>query len=225
MVLRTSALTLFLLLSGCARRPEPLASPVVNDKSVTFPLTAARDAVKVAAPGQAYELDGELLRALTIAANDLFPPGASASECRNLREAHTFRVIRQEGIIFVYIDEDLEYCGHRFPAMDSGAKYAISGDGRILRRVVDGIDEDDGVWRLKTPDGGGVTVIAEPGVIPDLTSLDAPDSGVLKVIPDAWPPPGEPLSGSTDGGSRTGMTAPGNAPSGPPQEVDAGAAP
>ncbi|MFP2925403.1 hypothetical protein ACLESO_09320 [Pyxidicoccus sp. 3LG] len=127
---------------------------MVNDKSVTFPLTASRDAVQVGTPGQAYAFDGEVLRALMIAANDLFPPGRPASECRNRREAHTYRVIRQEGIVFVYIDEDLAYCGHRFPAMDSGAKYAISHDGRILRRIVDGIDEDDDLWRLKTPDGG-----------------------------------------------------------------------
>ena len=154
MALRTSTLALVLLFAGCARRPEPLASPVVNDKSITFPLTAPSDAIRVGASGQAYDLDGEVLRALMIAADDLFPPGRPASECRNRREAHTFRVISQGDIVFVYIDEDLEYCGRRFPAMDSGAKYAISRDGRILRRIVDGLDEDDEVWHLKTPDGG-----------------------------------------------------------------------
>ncbi|WP_205525512.1 hypothetical protein [Pyxidicoccus trucidator] len=164
---------------------------MVNDRSVTFPLTAAGEPLKVGSPGQAFDLDGEVLRALTIAADDLFPPGLPATTCRNRREAHTYRFIRQADVVFVYIEEDPAYCGQGFPAMDSGAKYAIGKDGRILRRVVDGIDEDDAIWRLKTPDGGVVTVIAEPGVVPEVTTLDAPDSGILKVIQEPAEPPGQ----------------------------------
>lgn len=189
----TPAVAVALFLSSCARRPEPLSASVVNDRSVTFPLNAMGNTLKLGSPGQAYDLDGVVLRALVIAADDLFPPGRPVTECRNKREAHTYRVIRQADVIFVYIAEDLAYCGRKVPVMDSGAKYAISTNGRILRRVVDGIDEDDAIWRLKTPDGGVVTVIAEPGVIPDAAALDTPDSGILKVIrePDETPGAGE----------------------------------
>jgi hypothetical protein len=172
------------------------------DKSVTFPLSPAREVVKVGAPGQVYELDGEVLRAVEVAANDLFPPGLPVTSCRNKREAHTFRFSRQEDIVFIFIDEDPAYCGRRYASLDSGAKYAVHTDGRILRRIVDGIDEDDGVWRLKTPDGGVVTVIAEPGVIPDVASLGAPDSGILKVIPEPVDTSGVPVIERLKGAAR-----------------------
>lgn len=197
---RGLVLVLTVLLASCARRPEPLSSSVVNDRSVTFPVGPTGVPIKVGSPGQAHELDGIVLRALMIAANDLFPPGLAATECRKRPEAHTWRVIREGDVIFIYVQEDLEYCGRQFPAMDSGAKYAISTDGRILRRVVDGLDEDDAIWRLKTPDGGTVTVIAEPGVVPDATALDAPDSGILKVIREPVEMPGAAPQASPDGG-------------------------
>jgi hypothetical protein len=85
-------------------------------------------------------LDGEVLRALMIVTNDLFPPDTSKLDlsCRMRQQAHTFRFTRRDDIIFVYVNEDLAYCGRKTHAMDSGAKYAISKDGRILRRVIDG---------------------------------------------------------------------------------------
>jgi hypothetical protein len=64
------ALASLLIMLGCTspkpiegvwRRPEPLSAPVVNDKSVTFPLTPARDSTKVGLPGRTYELDGDVL--------------------------------------------------------------------------------------------------------------------------------------------------------------------
>ncbi|NMO22707.1 hypothetical protein HPC49_42325 [Pyxidicoccus fallax] len=203
-----SALALALVASGCARRPEPLASPVVNDRSITFPLDAERDAIQVGTPGQSYILEGEVLRALMIAANDLFPPGSAPTECHNRREAYTYRFTRREDVIFIYIDEDLAYCGRRLPSMDSGAKYAIARDGRLLRRIVDGVDEDDAIWRLKTPDGGVVTVIAAPGVVPDATALDAPDSGILKVISEPTGTPAEQGIEALDGGKPERTSSP-----------------
>jgi hypothetical protein len=210
MALRTSVLLPVLVLTGCARRPEPLSAPVMNDRSVTFPLSSAREVVKVGAPGRVYELDGEVLRAVEVAANDLFPPGLPVTSCRNKREAHTFRFSRQEDIVFIYIDEDPAYCGRRYASLDSGAKYAVHTDGRILRRIVEGIDADDGVWRLKTPDGGVVTVITEPGVIPDVASLGAPDSGVLKVITEPVDTSGVPVIARPEGESQTEVAEPGS---------------
>ncbi|HZI12971.1 MAG TPA: hypothetical protein VE153_21495 [Myxococcus sp.] len=200
---------------------------MMYDKSVTFPVSPAREVVKVGAPGQVYELDGEVLRAVEVAANDLFPSGLPVTVCRNKREAHTFRFRRQEDIVFIYIDEDPAYCGRRYASLDSGAKYAVHTDGRILRRIVEGIDEDDGVWRLKTPDGGRVTVITEPGVIPDMASPGAPDSGVLKVIPEPMDASGVPVIERLAGGSQAEVAGPGatREPTLPPWEaggVDSG---
>lgn len=222
MVLKPFALVLALVFSGCARRPEPFSAPVMNDRSVTFPLSAAREVVRVGTPGQVYELDGEVLQAVEVAANDLFPPGLPMTSCRNKREAHTFRFSRQGDIVFVYIDENPAYCGRRYASLDSGAKYAVHTDGRILRRIVDGIDEDDGVWRLKTPDGGVVTVIAEPGVIPDVASLGAPDSGILKVIPEPVDTSGVPVIERPEGGSQAEVAEPGVTRDPPLSPSDAG---
>jgi hypothetical protein len=46
--------------------------------------------------------------------------------------------------------------------LDSGAKYAISTDGRILRRVLDGHPENP--VGTSAPDDDGSWIKAEPGV-------------------------------------------------------------
>jgi hypothetical protein len=143
-----------ILVAGCVGRPEPFWIPAEDDESVIFALSVGRGLVKVEASGGTYELDGEVLQALMIVANDLFPAGTANSPCWARREAYTYRFTRRDDVIFVYVEENPAYCGRRFRAMDSGAKYAISKDGRILRRVIDGIDEDHQVWSLKTSDGG-----------------------------------------------------------------------
>lgn len=66
--------------------------------------------------------------------------------------AQRYLVSREGNIIFVYIYEDEEYCGGGYLALDSGVKYAISADGRILRRVFDGHPEEP--FEGLNPDGG-----------------------------------------------------------------------
>ncbi|HYO59121.1 hypothetical protein [Archangium sp.] len=170
-----------IVLSGCVRKPEPFSTPAESDNSIIFPLSVGNGLVEVKARENTYVLDGEVLRALMVVSNDLFPPGVSNLPCRSRQEAHTYRFTRRGDIIFVYVDEDLAHCGRRFIAMDSGAKYAISKDGRILRRVI-GSEPDHVVWRLMTPDGGTVTIVTEPGILPDLEDLETPDSGILKIV-------------------------------------------
>ncbi len=188
-------------LASCARKWEPFSTRPEQDRSIIFPLSTGSGFVDIKAQEKTYELDGEVLRALMIVANDLFPPDTSKLDlsCTARQQAHTFRFTRREDIIFVYVDEDLAYCGRTTHAMDSGAKYAISKDGRILRRVIDGIDEDDHIWSLKTPDGGTVIVATESGATPALEDLDKPDSGVLKIITEPVNMPGvmiiEPIEG------------------------------
>jgi hypothetical protein len=213
MMLRKLVLLAPLVLAGCVRKPEPFSTPAENDKSVIFPLSVGRGIVKVEARGGTYELDGEVLRALMIVSNDLFPPGSSSldSSCWARQEAHTYRFTRREDIIFVYVDEDPEYCGRSHGAMDSGAKYAISKDGRILRRVI-GSEPDHVIWRLKVPDGGTMTVVAEAGVIPDLEDLGMPDSGILKIVTEPVDMPGVLLFERPESGSEAEEAEPGVIP-------------
>jgi hypothetical protein len=198
-----------LALSGCVRRQEPLSTPVENDKSVIFPLSVGREFVKVEARENTYVLDGEVLRALMIVANDLFTPDTSIPPCWARREAHTYRFTRREDIIFVYVQQNPAYCGRKLPALDSGAKYAISKEGRILRRVIDGMDADDQVWSLETPDGGRVTVVTETGVSPKLEDLGTPDSGILKIVTEPVDMPGVMVFEMLPGGDQPVPEGPG----------------
>lgn len=200
MTLREFIFSAAIMLCGCVRRPEPFSTPSANDNSIIFPLSTGGGFVEVDARNGTYQMDGEALRALMIVANDLFPPGVSTKNlpCWARQEAHTYRFTRRDDIIFVYVDEDLAYCGRTAPALDSGAKYAISKDGRILRRVI-GSEPDHVLWRLQTPDGGTVTVVAEPGVSPTPEDLEKPDSGIVKIVTEPVDMPGlfilEPIPG------------------------------
>ena len=106
--------------------------------SVIFPLSVGRGLVKVEAAEETMILDGEVLRALMIAANDYILPGIPNPPCWARPEALTYRFTRREDIIFVYVDENFARCGARSDPCIHGAKYAIGKDGRILRRVIDG---------------------------------------------------------------------------------------
>ncbi|RKH30859.1 hypothetical protein D7Y13_40940 [Corallococcus praedator] len=190
MMLRTVVLVLGLV--GCARRPEPLSAPVLDDRTVHFPVPTGADVIRVGAAGVPAVLDGETLRALMIVSRDLFPLGSAASTCDSRPESFTYRVLRQGGLLFVYVDEEPSACGRRFPTLDSGAKYALRADGRILRRVVDGVDADDELRGGVLPDGGVGTVLVPPtmgalpmdGGLPAVSREDAvaPDAGLLSPV-------------------------------------------
>jgi hypothetical protein len=105
-----------------------------GDASIVFPHFFGRAAIRVGAGGAPYEMDGVTLQALMVAANDLLPPGGKGQSCRDRQEAHQYRVIRQGDIIFVQIDDDDAFCGLKYLSLDTSVRYAISTDGRILRR-------------------------------------------------------------------------------------------
>jgi hypothetical protein len=102
------------------------------------------------------------------------------------RDAHRYRVIRRGGIVFVRIDQDLEYCGLDYVlSLDSGVTYAISTDGRILRRIFDGEPVE---WEplspapptpLESQDGGSVAddsvPLSAPPHVPDAGSPGGPE--------------------------------------------------
>lgn len=79
------------------------------------------------------------------------------------------------------------YCGRAYSSLDSGVRYAISVDGRILRRLLDGEPEID------TPENGGAE---DAGSEP--ASLDGGATAI-----DVTVPPGTRVSFpvSADGGS------------------------
>jgi hypothetical protein len=122
---------------------------VGDDRSIRFPDFHDQFAVQVGEPGQPYQLDGVTLRAIMIAANDYIPPDTHALDCDMRQEAQLYRVIRRGDIIFVSISFNSSFCRPKVYSLDDGARYAISTDGRILRRLV-GI-EPDGFPREEPP--------------------------------------------------------------------------
>jgi hypothetical protein len=165
------------LLSACLRSPG--SSPVTreDDKSIVFPQFFEHEAVRVSADAAIYELNGELLQAMMIATNDFLRADDKNQGCWE-RQGTRYRVIRQGEVIFVYVYRDLAACGLSYAAADLGAKYAISADGRILRRVVDG--EPLEPMMSKGLDGGRQAVPAELGTSAEFDagwSLDGGGAG------------------------------------------------
>lgn len=189
---KTLSLVLAVIFAGCVRRPCPPPVPTENDTSIALPHFFGQPAVGVGAEGQQYALDGAVLQALMIATNDYIPPGVEDRPCWGSPRAHRYRVIRKGDIIFVDIEEDLEACGLQYIVLHSGVTYAISTDGRILRRVIAGTPED--LLIPEPPEEARPP--ASPGTPP---GVDAPGSG---------PSPGEP---SVEQGRGAGAT-----PSEPP---------
>ncbi len=159
-------------------------SPVIeNDNSIAFPQFFAHSAIKVGSESVPYELDGVTLQAILIAANDFLPPGKKERTCWDRQEAYQYRVIRQGEIIFVDISEDIAFCGLKYVSVDSGAQYAISTDGRILRRLLGA--EPEGPVNPALPDAGSEKVLTAPDggadpmppPLPAPASPQAPDGG------------------------------------------------
>jgi hypothetical protein len=199
--MRNLLLLAIIILSSCVRSPS---SPLLKeDNSITFPEFFERTGTLLAEPGEPYDLDGVTLRAITIAANDLIPPPLHDTPCWDRQEAYRYRVMRQGGIIFVRIYANTAYCQHNFLILDSGAQYAISLDGRILRRVYDG--QSPASSGPSFPDAGG----QGPSGLPSIPRINPgePDPSFLefvrkkKAAEAARPDSGLPLPLALDGGS------------------------
>lgn len=204
-------LVLLISLSACLRSPHPSPVPVGNDTSIRFPDFSDQRPIVLGETGGPYQLDGVTLRALMIAANDYIPPGTQEQDCLDRQEAQLYRVIRQGDIIFVSVSFNFfSSCQPKAYPLDGGARYAISTDGRILRRLV-GI-EPDGFPR-EEPEGKGVPVPPSK-----LGSTDSPprwdllppsirrklqDAGTAPTPPAPTPAPSMPPDGGVpemDGG-------------------------
>ncbi|MFP2906360.1 hypothetical protein ACLESD_15110 [Pyxidicoccus sp. 3LFB2] len=183
-------LVLAIPLSSCVRGSRPVARE--DDPSIVFPRFFEQATVEVGASGGTYELDGVTLRALTVAADDFLPPDAKRPACWDKLESHRYRVIRQAEVIFVRIDEDPEACGRPTPALHSGASYAISLEGRILRSLMDG--QPDMAARPDGTDAIGAGVLAPPGTSsqPQVAPGESPPDGGTGLTPGSEPDGGPP---------------------------------
>ncbi|RKG59950.1 hypothetical protein D7X30_13090 [Corallococcus sp. AB011P] len=153
-------LFLGLAAAGCARGFVAGAAPVEDDRSIVFPQFFEQAPIQAGASDQPVVLDGAVLCALTLAADDYLPPDRAEMPCTERRTSHVFRGIQSEDIVFVRIDLDPSACGGIQPGLDAGGRYAISRDGRILRRILDGMEP-----YIPFADGG-VMEKAAPGVSP-----------------------------------------------------------
>jgi hypothetical protein len=198
-----------IILSDCVRSTTTHSAPLEEDTSIVFPKFYERFPVVVGGQGLPYELDGVTLRAITIAANDFIPPGTKERPCWQRQEAHRYRVIRRGDIIFVDISWDRQYCEVNFGILDGGVRYAISTDGRILRRLFDG--EPEGPLGPEAPDAGDPQFKGTSVPLSSLGSLYG--EPVPNALPPGWldggigpmsPVSRLPKSSSSDGGTPDG---------------------
>jgi hypothetical protein len=168
-------------LSSCVRNQPHSPTWEEEDKSIRFPKFYEHFAVMVGKEGKIYDMDGETLRAINVAAADFILPESKERKCWETREAHRYRVIRQGDIIFVQIYLDPDYCTMGFGRLDYGVAYAIGKDGRILRRLYPGEPED---WSSPpSTDTGplGPEYEVDPSRVGDTTNLPL-DCGFLKMM-------------------------------------------
>jgi hypothetical protein len=201
-----------ILLCQCARSPS--ASQLNEGNSIVFPKFYEYAPVKINRPGEFYHIDGATLVALSIAANDFAPRNRDDIPCWDRQEAFHYQFTRQNDVVFIRIEHNPNYCKHNFLIMDGGAQYAISLDGRILRRVFDG--EPMGPLPFSdagSQDSAGLQSIPEinPGE-PDPSFLERLRKKAESMRPDSGPP----LPEAPDGGLPAPLDG------GPPAETDGG---
>lgn len=177
-------------LMSCARPQGAPAELMHEESSIVFPEFHGSPTIVMGEHGKTYALDGVMLRALMVAANDFIPPAAEARPCWASVEAHEFQVIRQADRVFVSIYVDPTHCGYQVAMLDAGAKYAISADGRILRRVLG--SATGAPASAPNPDAG--KVFREPGLS---TVLKPPGYDIAPHLPPVWRDGGS----GVDGGS------------------------
>lgn len=152
--MRKLSVVIALFLTSCVRHPGQQPAREEEDTSIRFPPLYDRLPIVVGEQDGLYDLDGEMLRAINVAANDFIHPKSKPRECWERPEAHRYRVTRRGDTIFVGISVDPAYCKGLMP-MDYGVRYAIAADGQILRRLYAGEPED--LTSPPSPDAG------EPG--------------------------------------------------------------
>lgn len=147
-------------------------------------------------PAPDYVLDGAELQAIRIATDDFLPAAGSTKDCAFTEIAHLYKVIRRGDVIFVRISTNPDACGGQGYALDGTGSYAISVDGRILRRILD-TEPDD----VEGEDAGGPVEVIELPTRPD-GGMPVPEVGLN--LNEAYLP-----RWFVDGGIRNGAPAAG----------------
>ncbi|WNG55065.1 hypothetical protein F0U59_09955 [Archangium gephyra] len=183
MKVKSLALPLIFISVGCLHHRGWLQN---QDPSIRMP---GYDAIMAGAP-----IDGPTLRALQVATNDFFPSWGPLRACIDTPEAHKYYAVRRGEVIYVAILQNPGYCGRAHSSLDSGVRYAIGADGRILRRLLDGEPALDTLEEDGVEDGGP----APTGLDGGTTAIDVtvpPDARVsFPVVADGGIP-------SPDGGT------------------------
>ncbi len=130
---KAAAVLFWMVLLSCVHQQDDWRQH--QDKSIRMPRFDASTKADLT-------LDGVTLQAIRIAADDFLPLSTKARSCDETQAAHDYEVRREGDVIFVRIAENPERCGEKYHALDGAARYAVSTDGRILRRVLDGEPEE-----------------------------------------------------------------------------------
>ncbi|WP_157775194.1 hypothetical protein [Melittangium boletus] len=87
------------------------------------------------------DLDGATLQAIRIAADNFLDADPKGKACAEKQSSYRYRAVRQGDIIFVRITYKPENCGQTVGMLDGGATYAVSAEGKLLRRNLDGLGD------------------------------------------------------------------------------------
>jgi phosphatidylserine decarboxylase len=180
-------LLLVVALSSCVRSRDFREIVSEDGKTIVFPDFSSGGSNSTA---QGQSIDGVTLRALTVISQDLFPAGDKELPCWEKIDGYDYRVVRQAEITFVYVFLSPARCGRKVLAFDSGVKYAVHVDGRILRRVFE--DEPHEHPEELLPDAGVSGAFREPG-LPSI--LQGPTDDPSRHLPPAWLDGGVRLDG------------------------------
>jgi hypothetical protein len=106
-------------------------------------------------------VDGPTAQALHVVEDDFLPAPSKRYPCYYTPKALVYKVIRRGDIIFVEVEIHPEACGDQSALFDGSGRYAVSLDGRILRRQLDlepGEEEpyDGGPWPYPPVTDGGL---------------------------------------------------------------------
>lgn len=184
--MRTSFLLIGILLLSCVKSPRPPLPLAKEDETIVFPEFSSPVATVASQPGVSYGVDGATLQALLTAVNDFLSADSRDPSCCNRPDAWRYGVIRQGETFFIRIQADPAFCAGKLMMLDSGAKYAVSRDGRILRRLFTG--QPDWTTGSTAPDAGDGR--GDAGV-----SKASGDSDVAGVLESTWNEPRAWLDG------------------------------
>jgi hypothetical protein len=143
---------------------------------VVFPELFGVEGTAIGEQGKLCRMEGITLRALLTAIEDFRLTSAQGHSCGSVPEEQFYRIFDQGEIIFIEITANTSNCKPGSLMMAHGVKYAISPEGRILRRISSGGPDD--VPALKPSDAG---VAGDGGPWPD-GGLPS-DGGVIPAPP------------------------------------------